>query len=158
MARRYSKGLFFDSSNNLKENSGSWYLKCVFIHLCDSSTCFGSIRRKFPLYTKFPSCFSHNIWTLCMFQPLFIAIYRMRRFVSREKFIFWFNIVFAGLIRDFGKIAPSFKFIPSNHLPSMTTIYLRIFKTLSLDVWSDCSIIMFHQSSNQNHTLLNLCN
>ena len=40
------------------------------------------------LWNIFSSCYSHNIWTICVFQLLFTAISYMRRFVSRGKLFF----------------------------------------------------------------------
>ena len=96
------------------------------IHSCVSSTGFDSLLRKFPLRIKVSSCISRNIWKICVFQPLFITISCMRPFLSRTFYLF-IDSSFARLIRVVGNIAPSVKFIPSNHYYSMTTIFSQIF-------------------------------
>ena len=42
---------------------------------------------------KITSYISHNIWTICVFQPLFIVISCMCRFVSHGNFMFLLDLV-----------------------------------------------------------------
>ena len=63
----------------------------------------------FPLKWNIPYCSLRNIWTSYVFQPLFIAIVWMGRFLSCGKLIFWFNIDFERFIRAGGKVAPPVK-------------------------------------------------
>ena len=115
-----------------------WFLilEIYLIHLCVSSTGFVILLTKFPLKIKLPSHISRNILTICVFQPLFISISCMRRFVSRGIFIFCLTIVFAHLIRAVGDILPSVKFVSSYHSSSSTSTLFQ--KQLLLDVWSGC--------------------
>ena len=101
------------------------WLKFFLIHLWDSSTVFSILLRNFTSKRKFPSCISRNIWTICVSQPLFIAIYCMRPFVSHGKFIFRLTLVSACLIISVGKVAPPVKFISSKHSSSMGTIIFQ---------------------------------
>ena len=52
------KGPYLESSNNLAQNYGSYSLKFIITHLCNSSTVFGSLLRIFPLKWNLTSCSS----------------------------------------------------------------------------------------------------
>ena len=157
-SRRYFKGYVFWIIKQWKVNYGSWSFKFILIHSCNSLTSFGSLLRKIPLKRNFPSRISSNIWTICVFQPLFIAISHMRQFISRGGKYFWLDLVFARLIISIRKVATSVKFISSNHYYSMTTIMFRIFL---LCCWM-CGLILFpimyYQTIYPTRNLLNVCN
>ena len=83
-SRRDFKGSVFRLIKQSRVNSGSRYLKCFLVYLCNISKGFGILLSKLPLKRKPPSLFSRNIWTIYVFQPLSIVIYHIRCFVLRN--------------------------------------------------------------------------
>ena len=108
------------------------------------------------LKRKFLSRISYNISTIRVFQPLFIAIFCMHRFVSRRNHMFLLSLVFACLMRGVINVLPSGKFISSKHSSSKASTFKEKLSSL-LDVWYNFSIL-YHQSYDPNCILLNVSN
>ena len=89
MSRRDFKGCVFWLIKQPRVKICLLICENVLIHPWDISTGFGILLGNFPLKRKFPSLISRNIWKICVFQPLFITIYLMRRFESRGIFLGW---------------------------------------------------------------------
>ena len=105
-------------------NSGSWYLKFILIHFFVSSAGFGSLLSQFTYQRNFPSRMSRNIWN---FLVLTIA-YCIFLFLSLC--VMWKNNVliyytFLHLNRGVWTVAPSVKFISSNHSSSFFITFIQ---------------------------------
>ena len=128
------------------------------INLCVSSTGFDSLLRKFPLKRKFPPRISHNIWTICVFQPLFIEISCMRCLVSRGNVFYLLNVFFPRFIRSIGKVVQPVKSISSNHSSSMTTTASQKNQLYRWMCFLIDFLIMYHKNYDLTHNLLDVCN
>ena len=91
--------------------------------MIDSSTDSGSLRIRFILELNSPSRSSHNIWTTCLFQPLFIEFVHICQFLICGTLIFSLNLNFSRLISAGGKVSLTDKLTPEKNYSSMTKIF-----------------------------------
>ena len=124
MSRRDFKGSIFWLIKQSRLKLWLLIIDFFLIHSCVNSTGFGSLLSKFILKRKLTSRISRNIWKKpvcsihCLFQyPVCVSL-------SHVEILFLLNLFFALLVKTVGKVAPSVKFISSNHHSSMTTFRL----------------------------------
>ena len=106
----------------------SWSTSVIVQHV------FGSLQKNFVWKENFRRLF-HAIYGQCVCSNHYLLQFTICFVLCKAEVCFWLTLVIANVIRFVVKVAPSVKFISSNHLSSMTTRISE--KTiLSLDVWS----------------------
>ena len=155
--RGTSKGTYSGKSNIISLNTNSWYLRFVNTHSCESSTGFDSLIGIFLEKWNLAPHSSRYICTVCVFWMLFIAIFKMRCFVSRGEFIFyWFSMfhVWSVMVEKKHNRFNSYPKLITNQLAQYYHVSIHLFLASFLILFS----FLFHQSLDLTHNIMKKCN